>query len=52
MVQFCMPLPGDKLMQWTDPAHDMGAFAASKSLPSYAKATQVKADNEVKRYST
>ncbi|EXL65157.1 hypothetical protein FOPG_18607 [Fusarium oxysporum f. sp. conglutinans race 2 54008] len=28
MVQFCMPLPGNQMVQWTDPAHDMGAFSA------------------------
>ncbi|KAJ4123176.1 hypothetical protein NW768_009704 [Fusarium equiseti] len=26
VVQFCMPLPGNKPIQWTNPAHDMGAF--------------------------
>ncbi|KAH7173273.1 putative cinnamoyl-CoA reductase [Fusarium flagelliforme] len=31
VVQFCMPLPGDKPIQWTDPAHDMGAFVTSKT---------------------
>ena len=35
VVQFCMPLPSNKPIQWTDPAHDMGAFVASKSPPSY-----------------
>ncbi|KFA79115.1 hypothetical protein S40288_09961 [Stachybotrys chartarum IBT 40288] len=29
VVQFCMPLPGNQMVQWTDPAHDMGAFSAS-----------------------
>ncbi|KAH7173107.1 hypothetical protein DER46DRAFT_679297 [Fusarium sp. MPI-SDFR-AT-0072] len=28
VVQFCMPLPGNQMAQWTDPAHDMGAFSA------------------------
>ncbi|KAF7589539.1 hypothetical protein BBP40_004162 [Aspergillus hancockii] len=28
VVQFCVPLPGNKMVQWTDPAHDMGAFSA------------------------
>ncbi|KAH8688646.1 putative cinnamoyl-CoA reductase [Talaromyces proteolyticus] len=29
VVQFCMPLPRNKMVQWTDPAHDIGAFSAS-----------------------
>ncbi|KAF1986040.1 putative cinnamoyl-CoA reductase [Aulographum hederae CBS 113979] len=28
VIHFCIPLPGDKKTQWTDPAHDLGAFTA------------------------
>ncbi|KAJ5396241.1 uncharacterized protein N7487_010544 [Penicillium crustosum] len=28
VVRFCPPIPGDKLVQWLDPVHDMGVFAA------------------------
>ncbi|KAK4248630.1 hypothetical protein C7999DRAFT_40142 [Corynascus novoguineensis] len=26
--RFCYPIPSDQVVQWTDPDHDMGAFAA------------------------
>ena len=38
VVQFCMPLPGKQMVQWTDPSYDMGAFSASKDLPSHSVA--------------
>ncbi|KOS48291.1 hypothetical protein ACN38_g682 [Penicillium nordicum] len=28
VVRFCPPIPGDKFVQWLDPVHDMGIFAA------------------------
>ncbi|KGO75007.1 hypothetical protein PITC_032450 [Penicillium italicum] len=28
VVRFCPPIPGDKLVEWLDPVHDMGVFAA------------------------
>lgn len=35
VARFCYPIPSDQVTQWTDPDHDMGAFAASEfSTPS------------------
>lgn len=31
MVRFVAPIPTGQVAQWTDPTHDMGIFAASKS---------------------
>ncbi|KGO40580.1 hypothetical protein PEX1_022570 [Penicillium expansum] len=28
VVRFCPPIPGDKFVEWLDPAYDMGVFAA------------------------
>jgi hypothetical protein len=30
VVRFCPPIPSTKLVEWVDPVHDMGIFAAGK----------------------
>jgi hypothetical protein len=30
VVRFCPPIPATKLVEWVDPEHDMGIFAARK----------------------
>lgn len=34
VVRFCPPIPGSKSVQWLDPVHDTGVFAASRLLPT------------------